>query len=100
MLTKRKPNSGDDSAEGVALAALAWMATDDERLFAFLNATGATPETLRASAQDPGFLAGILDHIMSDESTLLACAEALDTKPERIAAAWRRLGPPDFDDGL
>ena len=44
MLTKRKPNSGDESAEGVALAALAWMATDDERLFAFLtrNARNAT----------------------------------------------------------
>ena len=97
---KRKPHGGEDGPEGLALAALAWMATDDERLFAFLNATGATPETLRASAQDPGFLAGILDHIMGDEATLLACAEALDTKPERIAAAWRKLGPPDFDDGM
>jgi hypothetical protein len=99
MLTKRKSTGGDDSAEGLALAALAWMATDDERLFPFLNATGVTPDTLRASAQDPGFLAGILDHIMGDEATLLACAEALDVKPERIAAAWRKLGPPEFDDG-
>ena len=97
---KRKPSGGDESAEGLALAALAWMATDDERLFPFLNASGMTPDTLRASAGDPGFLVGILDHIMSDEATLLACAEALDIKPERIAAAWRRLGPPDFDDGL
>ncbi len=75
------------------------MATDDERLYPFLQATGTTPATLRASAGDPGFLVGILDYVMSDEATLMACAEALDTKPERIAAAWRRLGPPDFDAG-
>lgn len=100
MLIKRKSDGPDASAEDLALAALAWMATDDERLFPFLNATGVTPDTLRASAGDPGFLAGILDHIMGDEATLLACAEALAVKPERIAAAWRRLGPPEFDDGM
>lgn len=103
MLTKRKSDNGQSSdrasAERLALEALAWMATDDERLYPFLHATGVTPDTLRASASDPGFLAGILDYVMGDETTLLACAEALDTKPERIAAAWRRLGPPDFDEG-
>lgn len=99
MLTKRKSDDGRDTAERLALAALAWMATDDERLYPFLQATGVTPDTLRASASDPGFLAGILDYVMGDETTLLACAEALDVKPETIAAAWRRLGPPDFDEG-
>ena len=97
---KRKPHGGEDGPEGLALAALAWMATDDERLFPFLEATGVTPDTLRASAQDAGFLAGLLDHVMGDEATLMAAAEALAVPPERIAAAWRQLSPTEFDDGF
>ncbi|GJD32915.1 hypothetical protein PMNALOAF_4195 [Methylobacterium adhaesivum] len=100
MLTKRKSDGGRDSAERLALAILAWMATDDERLYPFLNATGVTPDTLRASAGDPGFLAGLLDHVMGDEATLMAAAEALAVPPERIAAAWRHLSPTEFDDGF
>lgn len=100
MLTKRKSDNGHDSAERLALSILAWMATDDERLYPFLNATGVTPDTLRASAGDPGFLAGLLDHVMGDESTLMAAAQALAVPPERIAQAWRRLSPTEFDDGV
>lgn len=99
MLMKRKLDHGDDGAERLALDALGWLAADDERLYPFLNASGLTPDTLRDSARDPGFLAAILDHVMGDEATLLACAEGLGVSPERIAAAWRRLGPPAFDEG-
>lgn len=100
MLTKRKSDNGRDSAERLALSILAWMATDDERLYPFLAATGVTPDTLRASAADPGFLAGLLDHVVGDEATLMAAAQALAVPPERIAAAWRQLSPTEFDDGF
>ena len=98
MLMKRKPVQGDDSTERVALDVLGWLVVDEDRLFPFLNATGLTPETLRASAGQPGFLAGILDHVMGDENVLTACANGLGIQPERIAAAWRRLGPPEPED--
>ena len=52
---------------------------------------------MRASARDPAFLAGVLDHVMGDEPVLLARAAALAVKPERIAAAWRRLSPEPRD---
>lgn len=100
MLMKRKLNPPDDSAERVALSVLAWLAADDEHLHPFLTTTGLTPETVRASAQDPGFLAAVLDHVMGDEATLIACSAALEMPPERIAAAWRKLGPPEPDDGF
>ena len=98
MLMKRKPVQGDDCTERVALDVLGWLVVDEDRLFPFLNATGLTPETLRASAGQPGFLAGILDHVMGDENVLTACANGLGIPPERIAAAWRRLGPPEPED--
>ena len=100
MLMKRKSNPPEDSAERLAVSVLAWLASDDEHLYPFLAASGLTPDTVRASAQDPGFLAGVLDHVVSDEATLLACAAALEIPPERIAAAWRKLGPTEPDDGF
>ena len=45
------------------------------------------------------FLGAVLDHVMSDEPSLLACAEAIGIKPERIASAWHKLQPPPFDEG-
>ena len=86
---KRKRDHGDNSAASVAAAVLGWLAEDGDRILPFLAASGLAPETIRDSARDPGFLGGVL----------LACARALDIKPERIAEAWRRLQPPEFDDG-
>ncbi|WP_246686145.1 MULTISPECIES: DUF3572 domain-containing protein [unclassified Methylobacterium] len=77
---------------------LGWIVADEDRLFPFLNATGLSPETVRASLSDPAFLAGVLDHVMGDEGVLLACAKGLDVKPERIAAAWGRLSPRGSDE--
>ena len=98
MLMNGKPLQGDDAADGLALDVLLWIAADEDRLLPFLAASGLGPDTLRASARDPAFLAGVLDHVMGDEPVLLACAAALAVKPERIAAAWRRLSPEPRDD--
>ncbi|GJE54403.1 MULTISPECIES: DUF3572 domain-containing protein [Methylobacterium] len=97
---KRKFDHGDEAAENLALEVLAWLAGDEERLFPFLQLSGLNPDTVRESARDPAFLGAVLDHVMGDEPMLLACARALDVKPERIAAAWRRLQPPEFDHDL
>lgn len=82
----------------MAVDVLLWIVADADRLLPFLSASGLSPDTLRASARDPAFLAGVLDHVMGDERMLLACADALGVKPERIAAAWRRLSPEPFDE--
>ncbi|WP_336487750.1 DUF3572 domain-containing protein [Methylobacterium nigriterrae] len=95
---KRKSVQDDESALSLAVEVLGWLVADEERLFPFLNASGLTPDNLRASARDPGFLAGVLDHVMGDEAVLTACADGLGVPPERIATAWRRLGPPEPED--
>lgn len=98
MLMKRKPVQGDESSERLALEVLLWIVADEDRLLPFLGATGLSPDTLRESARDPAFLAGVLDHVMGDENVLIACAGSLGVRPERIAAAWRQLSPEPFDD--
>ncbi|MDP4003778.1 DUF3572 domain-containing protein [Methylobacterium sp. NEAU K] len=93
-----KPLQGDESAQRLALDVLLWIAAEEDRLLPFLAASGLGPDTLRESAREPAFLAGVLDHVMGDENVLVACAGALAVKPERIAEAWRRLSPQPEDD--
>lgn len=97
---KRKLDHRDVGPERLAVEVLGWLAGDDERLARFVFESGLEPSTLRESAGDPGFLTAVLDHVMGDEPRLLACAQDLDVKPERIAAAWQKLQPPPFDDGF
>jgi hypothetical protein len=98
MLMNGKPLQGDESAERLALDVLLWIAGDDDRLLPFLAASGLSPDTLRASAREPAFLVGVLDHVMVVENVLVACANGLGIKPERIAAAWQRLSPRPDDE--
>lgn len=76
-----------DAAETIALRALAFLAGDGERLGRFLALTGIGPDALRSQAREPQMLAGVLDHMMQDETLLLVFAAEAGVKPETIAAA-------------
>jgi len=49
------------------------------------------------AATSPGFLAGILDYVVSDEPLLIALAKDLNTKPEHIMQAHWTLSPSEFE---
>ncbi|KPL51045.1 DUF3572 domain-containing protein [Prosthecomicrobium hirschii] len=83
-----------DEAEGIAIAALGFLAERPEHLGRFLAESGIGPETLRVAATDPGFLAGILDFLMNDESLLLEFTENRRLRPLMVAAAHHRLSGP------
>jgi hypothetical protein len=102
MLMKHKPGSGKASrdgadhtaAEALAVEVLAFLAGDEARLAGFLDATGLTPQTLRAAASTPGFLVGVLDHLAADESLLLAFAAQHGADPAAVLRARQRLAGP------
>jgi hypothetical protein len=84
-----------EDAEALALRALGFLAAEPERLEPFLAATGLGPATLRAAAQEPGFLAAVLDHLAGNDSLLLEFAGNLSLNPEIVAQARDALaGPP------
>jgi hypothetical protein len=89
---KRPSSAAREAAEMLAIQALSFIAEEPERLAAFLNATGLTVERLRESARAPGFLGGVLEHMLADESLLLAFATAADIDPADIARARGALG--------
>jgi uncharacterized protein YbjT (DUF2867 family) len=83
-----------ESANGVAIDALAWLAADAERLDRFLALTGIGHDTIREAATQPGFLSAVLDHLCADEASLLAFAGEIGKPPETIALARDMLSGP------
>ncbi|MDB5643268.1 MAG: hypothetical protein JWN07_2585 [Hyphomicrobiales bacterium] len=83
-----------DSANAIAIDALAWLAADPERLDRFLALTGIDHGSIRTAASEPGFLSAVLDHLCADEASLLAFATDLGQPPEMIAAAREILAGP------
>lgn len=81
-----------EAAEMLAIAALAFIAGEPERMSAFLGATGLAAEAIRDAARSPGFLAGVLEHMLADESLLLAFADSEGLDPADVARARGALG--------
>lgn len=90
---KLPSSNAREVAEMLAIQALGFMAEEPERLGAFLNATGLSLERLRESATAPGFLAGVLEHMLANESLLLAFATSAAIDPAEVARAHNALGP-------
>lgn len=81
--------TNDDAA--LALGALGWTLSDDARAARLLALTGVTPDDLRASLEEPGFLAAVLRFLEGHEPDLVACADALGVKPIRLVQAREEL---------
>ena len=71
-----------ERAETLAAEALAWLAGDEERLAAFLGQSGADIDDLRRSADDPEFLAFVLDFLLGDETALVEFCAVQRIPPE------------------
>jgi hypothetical protein len=84
-------------SETLAIQGLAFLASDMERLEPFLSLTGLNPDGLRAAAAEPGFLAGVLDHIAGNESLLLQFAADAGIDPAEIGRARETLRGPGSD---
>ena len=92
-----KPSKDRETAEALALQALAFVIGDEDRLQRFLYETGATPEAIRSKPDDPQLLAAVLDFLLAFDDRLLAFAESAQVKPAAILGARRRLPGADPD---
>ena len=84
-----------DAAESMAIEVLGFLAEDPARLDRFLALSGLGLDNLRAAAEEPGFLAAVLDHLASDEALLLAFAAKSTHEPSAIVRAREVLSPPE-----
>jgi hypothetical protein len=88
--------TGVQQAEEIAATALGFIAADPQLLPRFLALSGIEPSAIRAAAEEPGFLAGVLNFIAAHEPTLLAFAEHAAINPQAVLEAMRML--PQGDD--
>jgi len=89
-----------EAAETLAVQALGFIAGENARLAHFLNMTGIIAADIRAAAREPSFLAGVLEHMLAEESLLLAFAAEAGIDPAEVAraksvlaAGWDRDAP-------
>jgi len=85
-------------ATDAGIAALAFLAEDEERLSRFLALSGLGPHNLREAAAEPTFLGAVLEYLTADEKLLVAFAESRNLAPEAVVKARDALGArtPDW----
>ena len=93
-MKSQKDTTAAQDAEATAIAILGWLAGEPELLSRFLALTGVAPSEVRNAVGDPGFLAGLVDFLMSHESTLLAFSAATGIQPESVVHAHAILSGP------
>lgn len=76
-----------DHAATLALQALAFLVASEPDMDRFLDQTGLDTASLRARADEPDFLASVLDFLLSNEELLLRfCDEAsIDVRSVHMA---------------
>jgi Protein of unknown function (DUF3572) len=94
---KQSLSVSKEAAEGLAIQALTFIAQDGERLGRFLAATGIGPAEIRSAAREPGFLAGVLDHVAGDQHLLASFAADAGIAPATIDKARAALGGGDWE---
>lgn len=87
-----------EQAQEIATNALINLTKEPELVGRFLAMAGIGPESIRLAAEEPGFLAGVLEFYMSDEALLLSYCENIGLRPTMIAAARFSLAgdPADY----
>jgi Protein of unknown function (DUF3572) len=84
-------HKGSDNAQAVALQALSYLVSDNDRLDRFLLTTGLQLDQVRELAADIHFQAGILDYLLSDDALLQDFSAEIAMQPTSIAAIRRQL---------
>jgi Protein of unknown function (DUF3572) len=81
-----------EAAEGLAIQAFTFLTADGERLSRFLAVTGIGQTEIRAASAEPGFLAGVLEYLASDDRLIAVFAAETGTDPADVARAYGALG--------
>ena len=85
-----KPETPND-AHTVALSALAATLTDERRARRFLDMTGIGTDELRARADNPALLSGVIRFLEAYEPDLLSVSEEIGVEAGALVAARQAL---------
>ncbi len=86
----RPPRNAPDP-ETLALLALAHIAGDETLFARFFALSGLDAASLRARADEPAVLGGVLDFVLGDERLVVSLAESFGVPADAFAQARRKL---------
>ena len=89
-ILRDRPSPAADP-QTLALGALGWLLSDEDRAQRLLALTGLTPDALREGLGDSATLMAVLDFLCAHEPDLVGAAQALGVSPQELADAGRRL---------
>jgi len=92
-IPERPKSPAQADAQLLALSALGWVLTDEDRAGRLLALTGLTPDILRDGLGDPAVLGAVLDFLANHEPDMVEAADALGITPQELANAARKLNP-------
>jgi len=93
-------NRQTEADEKLGVAALTYIAANEEVLSHFFAETGLTPDAIAEAAQSVGFLGSILEFICASDEYILGLAAQEKLRPEAIVAAQARLAGPRVWDSI
>lgn len=91
MMPPKHPVPGCDTAEALALQAVAMIVADETLLPRFLALTGCGRDELRGRLVEPEFLGAVLDFVLESDETALRLAELAGVMPESLVLSRGRL---------
>ena len=91
LRNRKSPADPPKNPGALALSALAWVLSSEDRAQRLLALTGLTPDALREGLGDSAVLGAVLEFLCSHEPDLLAASEALGVEPQALADAAARL---------
>ena len=92
IIREPRPHEHDPAdADALALNALGWVLTDDQRAERLLSLTGLTPDILRERLTDRAVLSAVLEFLANHEPDLLLAADALSVEPQALLDAKEKL---------
>jgi hypothetical protein len=83
-----------ESAQTLALKALGFLVNSDGALERLMELSGLDAQTVKARADEPDFLASLLDFLLSDEALLVDFCHDESIDPKQVHLARHLLGGP------
>lgn len=86
----------EENARDVAIAALQYLAANQDMIARFFALTGMGADELRASVGEKETLAAILEALLQDENSVLAFSENASLDPMSVRKAHAVLDPSSY----
>lgn len=85
-----------EQAEQIAIKALLWLSANEDVFPLFLGSSGATADNLREQAENPAFLASVLEFLTMDDTWVVQFCDAEHLKYDQpLRARYALHGSED-----